>query len=462
MYEEREFLMIRLLAVLILVVALLAGCGGEEESAIIITHGSFEGEEAEPEAVAAPPQKDQSNFVVGHSYPEGSPQLEYIEQTALPEVDKEHPGWTTSTVYIDKNDVFDEVYRLLCEGSPPDIIFWDVFQMEAYCNSVVDLNCEPSLIALIGDKFFQKPDGSPVGAIDEKWLGVPVDMFVQVLLYNPELLAEYGFAPPADLKEFWSAIETITTDSYGKVAGFVFPDAGLMSLEPFALSEGGGLWNDEGKAVGFLDSGKNEKTFEKLAYAVDKKQIIFAEWDEELFNNAPALTPEMGINAQYSDFVNGKAAMTIINTNNLGLLAELYPDFGFETAPFPAGSAGSVSMYESRFLSVLMTSPKFEMPLSEPIPPQPPVSDSATAPMKEAATFIKSILSSADIMEATPKFPAPEPSLISVRPMPMFFSYLFEEIEGGILVTLNEITAGNRTTEDILSELAIEWDKRLF
>jgi len=82
--------------------------------------------------------------------------------------------------------------------------------------------------------------------------------------------------------------------------------------------------------------------------------------------------------------------------------------------------------------------------------------------MREAATFIKSIIASADIMEANPKFPVSDPSLISVRPIPLFSSYLFDEINGGILSTLKEITAGKRTTKDILSELATEWDKRLF
>jgi len=65
-------------------------------------------------------------------------------------------------------------------------------------------------------------------------------------------------------------------------------------------------------------------------------------------------------------------------------------------------------------------------------------------------------------MEASPKFPVPEPSLISVMPIPLFSSYLFEEIDGGILYYLNEITAGKKPTKDILSELAIEWDKRSF
>ena len=403
-----------------------------------------------------------TDLVVGHSFPAGSPQAEYIEQIALPEVVKEHPGITASTVYIDKNEIFDIIYRLFTEGNPPDIIFWDVFAMEALCNSVADLNGEPSLTDLVGDAFYQKPNSEPYRTIDGKWLGIPVNMDVQVLLYNPELTAASGLAAPATLNEFWSAIETITTDSNGKTAGFVVPTAGLWDLAPFVLSEGGELWNDDGKTVGYLDSGKNEKIFEELADAVDKKQIIFAEWDKDAFNNAPALTPEMGIISSYSDFVNGKAAMTVAFTNELNLLSELYPDFKFETAPFPAGSAGSVSMCESQFVSVLLTSPKSELSSSEPIPPQPPVSDLATAPMSEAATFIKSITASADIIESFPKFPVPEPSLISVQPLPLFSSYLFDEIDGGILSTFKEITAGKRTTKDILSELAIEWDKRLF
>jgi len=215
-----------------------------------------------------------TDFVVGHSYPEGSLQAEYIEQIALTEVAKEHPGITTSTVYIDENEIFDSIYRLLTEGNPPDIIFWNVFSMEALCNSVADLNSEPSLTDLVGDSFYQKPDGVPYRTIDSKWLGVPVNMNGQVLLYNPEIMAASGLAAPATLKEFWSAIETITTDSNGKTAGFVVPTAGLWDLAPFALSEGGELWNDDGKTVGYLDSGKNEKFFEELADAVDKKQII--------------------------------------------------------------------------------------------------------------------------------------------------------------------------------------------
>jgi len=469
----------RLLVVMIFIAVLLAGCGGEsnnDEYEEVVTPSYPEAPQEEtPEAPIYIPASD---LTIAHSYPEGSPQVEFIEQIALPEVVKEYPGLSTSIVYIDKNSQFDEIYRLLTEGTPPDVVFWNVFTMEALCNSVADLNSEQSLIDLVGEAFYQRPDGTPVGTIDaeflrmqygslvdtmdEKWLGVPINMSVQVLVYNPELMTEYGLAPPSDLNGFWSAIETITKDSGGKTAGFMLPEAGLMHLAPFALSEGGELWNDEGKTVGYLDSGKNENIFEKLALAVDNKQIIFAKYDEKAFWDAPALTPEMGITAHYSDFVKGKAAMTIAYTSDLILLSELFPDFKFETAPFPAGSAGSVSMYESQFVSVLLTSPPNDLPSTEPFLPQPPVSDSATAPMREAATFIKSILSSADIMEANPIYPVPEATRISLRPIPMFYSYYFEEVDGGILSTFNEITAGKRTTAEILSELAVEWDKRLF
>jgi multiple sugar transport system substrate-binding protein len=226
---------------------------------------------------------------------------------------------------------------------------------------------------------------------------------------------------PSDLSSFWTFIEIPANNSSGRTAGFVLPDAGMKSLAPFVWSDGGELVSEDCKrADGYLNDSKNTGVFDKFAASLESGGIILADGE------ADAL----------SMFADGKAVMTILSTNELAGFTSTYPDFRFETAPFPSGPAGSVAILNCNYVCITKTADK-----------------------DAAAAFLESVISSDAIMEADPRFPVPEQSLISARPLPM--SYSMSDMNNEFLLAMKRITEGYMTTQEALDDLAMKWDAYL-
>jgi len=352
------------------------------------------------------------NFVVWHSYPEGSPQAEYIEKTAIPAVEKQHPRLTASAVYYSDDEISDQVLRAKNEGALPDVIFLNHENMAALAQygALADLDNEDRLSGLYGGAEPLPERNIAAGKIGDKRFGLPTEASVQVLLYNPELFSGAGLAPPSGLPELWNVLETLSSD--GRVYGFVLPDAGMKSLAPFVWSDGGELVSEDGKrADGFLNHGKNIKIFDRFAAALESGRIFLADGDADALQL----------------FAEGKAAMTVINANDISVFKEQYPDSAFETAPFPKGSAGSVTVLDCKYVCLTIS-----------------------ADMNAAASFLEDVLSF---------FSVPAETLASARPLPV--SYSIRDMNNEFLLAMKQISEGYMTTEEALDELARKWDAYL-
>jgi len=157
-----------------------------------------------------------------------------------------------------------------------------------------------------------------------------------------------------------------------------------------------------------------------IAAALDKGQAIIAD------SEADAM----------SMFAEGKAVMTIACTDALSGFSELYPDFGFDIAPFPAGPVGSVSVIGCKYISL-----------------------SVNADMSAASDFLDSVFSSDAIMKADPRFPAPEAALAYARPLPA--SYSMQDMDNEFILAMKQVTEGYKTTKEALDGLAMVWDAYL-
>jgi hypothetical protein len=62
-------------------------------------------------------------------------------------------------------------------------------------------------------------------------------------------------------------------------------------------------------------------------------------------------------------------------------------------------------------------------------------------------------------MEADPRFPIPEQSLNSARPLLM--SYSMSDMNNEFLLAMKRITEGYMTTQEALDDLAMKWDAYL-
>ena len=378
------------------------------------------------------------NFVVFHSYPEGSPQTTFIEKTALPAVKKQHPDLAVTSVYYSESEIYDQMLKAKNEGSLPDVVFLNPESMtglaqigvilelgsgtigetgvdaSAGAKAVADNTALAEIIETLSNK------NNAVGTISGIRYGIPTEVSVQVLLYNPDLISSTGGVPPSDISSLWNTIDAISTISSPAV-GFVLPDAGMKSLAPFVWSNGGELVSEDGeKADRYLNDSKNTGIFDKFAGLFESGGIILADGETDAL----------------SMFAEGKAAMTLISTNNLSGFTLMYPEFKFETMPFPSGPAGSVTVLDCNYMCLTVTSD-----------------------LDASATFLSSVLSSDIIMEADPRFPIPDQALISARPLPM--SYSMSDMNNEFLLSMKRITEGYMTTQEALDDLAMKWDAYL-
>lgn len=368
-----------------------------------------------PGAEDAPP-----GFTVWHSYPEGSPQARYIERMAIPSLESRDRTVKGVAVYIGKEEIYGLLEGAKGEGGLPDVAFLsprdmgragrlDVLMPIDNGDGKADL---PEMTSgMAGDTIL-------AGMVDGKAYGLPVDVSVQMLLYNPAMLADAGIRPPADMEAFWRALGSAAFGGGGP-AGFILPDAGMESLAPFIWSSGGELADKKGeRAFGYLNSGRNDLVFEKFAAAVGKRRIIVADGEEDAL----------------ARFAAGEAAMTMAGSKGLAAFAAQHPSLRYEAAAFPAGAAGSVSVIDCNFATI-----------------------TSGARKDLAGIFLAGVINS-DVMKTETAFPVAEEAIMSARMLPAPFTAADTREEG--LAAIRQIADGSKSAQQALDSLAEKLDSQ--
>jgi ABC-type glycerol-3-phosphate transport system substrate-binding protein len=367
------------------------------------------------------PEEEIPTFAIWHSYPEGSGEAEYIEKTIIPILESQFTGIKVSAEYYDEKGIYDQVLRAKNEGKSPDVVFLTKEAMAGLAQigvlEILSGGDEDTDFSMFIETLSDEPVSA--GMIGGKAYGLPMEVSVQVLLYNPAIVSSAGVTPPASIDAFWSALETFSSGDIA-TAGFILPDAGMKNLAPFVWSTGGEMVNAEGtRAYGYLNDVKNIDIFDRFAAALESGQIIVADSED----NSLAL------------FASGKAAMTLIDTTMLPDFSEKYPGAVFEVTAFPKGSGGSVSVLDCKFVSVTKDA------------------------RKDMATVALSEIMSADAMKTESSSYIPEGSLASARFLPM--SYSMKDMQNEFLLAMKQITEGYKDTEEALDDLALKWDAYL-
>jgi len=363
--------------------------------------------------------KPDPSFVVLHSFPEGSPQAEYIEKTALPALERQYSDIEAAALYLDESRIDSETLRMKNEGKAPDVLFLAPEAMAGLAGFGVlePFDGEGAATELLAVREEYAGGYTSAGVIEGVAYGIPIDVSALVLLYNPGLLA--GGEPPANLDSLWGMLSKPSSDG-GDVAGFILPDAGMKSLAPFVWSSGGELVNGDGaKAYGYLNDAGNAAVFDGFAAAIEGGAIIVAGGKDEAL----------------AQFAAGAATMTLADTSDLLAFDRQYPDFRYEAIAFPAGASGSVTVLGCKYVSV-----------------------SKDARKDAVAAFLSDMLSSG-AMGADPPSGIPAASLASGRPLPM--SWSMADMQNEFLLAMKQITDGYKTTQQALDDLAMKWDAYL-
>jgi len=370
--------------------------------------------------------KPDPSFVALHSFPEGSPQAEYIEKTALPALERQYSGIDAAALYLDESRIDSEALRMKNEGKAPDVLFLVSEAMAGLAGYGVlePFDGEDAAAELLAVREEYAGGYTSAGVIEGISYGIPIDVSALVLLYNPDLLPG---EQPANLESLWGMLGAPSpgilgapSAGGGDVVGFILPDAGMKSLAPFVWSSGGELVNEDGtKAYGYLNDAGNAAVFDGFAAAIESGAIVVAGGKDEALEQ----------------FAAGAAAMTLADTSDLPAFDRQFPDFKYEAIAFPAGASGSVTVLGCKYVSV-----------------------SKDARRDVAAAFLLDILSSG-AMGADPPSGIPAASLASARPLPM--SWSMADMQNEFLLAMKQITDGYKTTRQALDDLAMKWDAYL-
>ncbi|MCL1896768.1 MAG: extracellular solute-binding protein [Clostridiales bacterium] len=358
------------------------------------------------------------DFTVWHSYPEGSPQARYIERVAIPSLESRASGVRGIVVHFGEGEIYDRIAGAEGEGALPDVVFLSPRDMAraGQLDVLMPLDNEDGVAVMSEMANSMVGDTVLAGMVDGKAYGLPVDASVQMLLYNPAILADAGLGPPGDMSAFWGILGAPAFSS-GSPTGFLLPDTGMKSLAPFLWSTGGELADRKGeKAYGYLNSGRNSKVFENFATAFVNGWIMVAGDKEDAL----------------ARFAAGEAAMTLASTKDLASFAAQHPSLRYEAAIFPAGDAGSVAVMDCNFAAITKDARK-----------------------DFAGMFLAGVITS-DVMKTATAYPVAEEVIMSARLLPEAFSAVATHEE--YLAAIWQIADGSKSAQQALDHLAERLD----
>jgi len=315
--------------VLVLLMSLLAACGGKNNK-----EGASNSPSASPSATpggsapaasSAAPDAEPVTIAYWHIYTDG-PMKDLTDQL-LADFKKLHPNVTVNQLGVNFFDYWTKLSTAMAAGSGPDLALNDT--------STVPSRAKTGAI-LSTDDFIQR-DGVDLNdffplLVDKmkyegKMYGMPHDTDVRVLYYNKKMFQDAGLdpnKPPANWDELEQYADKLTKWNDNKlldVIGFS-PALGNLHFWTLAWANGGDFWDDQGNP-----------TFNK------PENLEALQWEKKI-QDKYGVKAMSAFNSQasalgFSPFIAGKAAM-IVDVNNLYVeIQQRAPDLEFGVAPIP-------------------------------------------------------------------------------------------------------------------------------
>ncbi|WP_137145450.1 ABC transporter substrate-binding protein [Mycolicibacterium sp. CR10] len=295
----RRRLCIALIAVLALV---LAACGGGGSSS-----------SATPE------------IAVWHGYQDTEGE---VFKSLIEQYNKENPDVRINELYSSNDLVLQKVLTAVRGGTPPDVayMFGSWSPNIAQIPQVVDMADEVSKEDWTWDDFY--PAEREAATVGDKVVGVPALVDNLAIVYNKQLFADAGVAPPSPdwtWDDFRAAAAKLTDPAKGQY-GWLIPADGsedtVWHYLPMLWEAGGDILSpDNEKAVFNSEAGVKALTVLQQMAVTDKSLYL-----DTTNENGPKLMNS------------GKVAMLITGPWDLSQLSDI--DYGVQVMPTFAGSSG--------------------------------------------------------------------------------------------------------------------------
>lgn len=191
----------KITAILVLAALALAACGGKATETVV-PGGTTEEPTAAPVETAEMCMGAQPGDEVTMLYQWSGQEEERLTQILKPLVD-------TCGIVFSPTSTRDQALldTRVQAGTPPDIAFWNVTQLQQYKDKLIDME------TLGASKDAYIPGAIDPGVIDGKWLGLPVKSDIKTIIwYSPANFEAFGYTVPTTWEELDALVEKMVAD----------------------------------------------------------------------------------------------------------------------------------------------------------------------------------------------------------------------------------------------------------
>lgn len=266
-----------------------------------------------------------------HAYNEEGPEAQTLNEVVIPAFEEANQDIDVEAVAYPYDSLRQKLLTSAAGETLPCLVRSDII----WVPELAELGVLAALDEVMDD-FDQLADQTYPGTLatnqwQDRYYGLPLDTNTRVLMYNQEVLSAAGVTgPPATFEDLRALADTLSgSDAYAYADG----GTGGWQLLPWIWSAGGAMLSpDQTTATGFLNSDASVAGIQLL---VDLHQA----------GEVPDLivAPDGGIPTS-EGLPQGSYATILDGPWMFPIFEAQYPDFQLQTAPVPAGPAGSVSV----------------------------------------------------------------------------------------------------------------------
>ena len=386
-------------------------------------------------------QKVEINF--WHHYSAESAENTVLNDILIPEFEKENPGITVNAVSHEWAELHDKVLISASSKQLPDVARCDIAWLPEFqeMNILVPLDQEMTDFNSVASSLLDS--AMSTAKIKNHYYGLALNTNSKILFINKKMLDDAGVAVPTTMQEWEKSVKTIAgKNSNGQtIWGWNEPGLSAWNICPFIWSFGGALTNDEQtKASGYINSPETIQAVETFA-------SLYKEGALTGFNAGDIPMTDGFGSYRYAMMLEGPWKIAELNAN--------YPNLEYETAPIPAGKGGSVSVLGGEDIAMFNTANKdaawkfMKFMTSEFAETQ--MSQCGQIPVNKAALESDTVknASFAPFLEAIKSAKA-RPTVAAAS-----------KIDNELMMAMNEVLSGEKTTKQAFDDLAIKVDALL-
>jgi multiple sugar transport system substrate-binding protein len=248
----------------------------------------------------------------------------------IPRFEKLNPGIKVKSTYVLYADLLPKFIATSAAGDPPDVLRSDIAWVAQLAQQGLAVNVG-KLKAFAAIKKESLPGPLATTEVNGKYWAFVCDTNTQALYWNKALFAAAGISgPPTTLDQLYADAATLTVPSKQQY-GLGVDGTDIWNMAPYIWSMGGSFTNaNYTTASGYMDSPATITAVTTLVSLLKAGDI-----GSDFQGGASAVSGETGFpKNEYAMYIDGPWAVPTYQ-------GESFSDYGI--APFPSGSAGSIS-----------------------------------------------------------------------------------------------------------------------